>query len=38
MKSGLKGSVAADTAIVEGKILNGADSVDSLQKWVETIL
>ncbi len=36
--AGLKGSVAADTAIVEGKILNGANSVDSLRKWVETIL
>lgn len=34
----LKASVAADTVIVEGKILNGANSVDSLQKWVETIL
>ncbi len=28
----------AYTAIVEGKILNGANSVDSLRKWVETIL
>ncbi len=36
--AGLKGSVAADTAIVEGKILNGANSVDNLRKWVETIL
>ena len=36
--AGLKASVAADTAIVEEKILNGANSVDSLQKWVETIL
>lgn len=36
--AGLKASVAADTAIVEGKILNGANRVDSLQKWVETIL
>ena len=34
----LKTSVAADTAIVEGKILNEANSVNSLQKWVETIL
>lgn len=33
--AGLKRSVAA---IVEGKILNGSNSVDSLQKWVETIL
>lgn len=36
--AGLRDSVAADTVIVEGKILNGANSVDSLQKWVETIL
>ncbi len=36
--AGLKGSVAADTVIVEGKILNGTNSVDSLRKWVETIL
>ncbi len=34
----LKASVAADTVIVEGKILNGANSVDDLRKWVETIL
>ncbi len=34
----LKGSVAADTVIVEGKILNGTNSADSLRKWVETIL
>ncbi len=36
--AGLKGSVAADTTIVEGKLLNGANSADSLRKWVETIL
>lgn len=36
--AGLGGSVAADTVIVEGKILNGANSVDDLRKWVETIL
>lgn len=36
--AGLKSSVAADAAIVEGKILNGANSADSLQKWGETIL
>ncbi len=35
--AGLKDSVAADTVIVEGKILNGANSVDDLRKWVETI-
>lgn len=34
----LKASVEAGTAIVEGKILNEANSVNSLQKWVETIL
>ncbi len=34
----LKGSVAADTVIVEGKILNGTNSADSLRKWVETFL
>ncbi len=36
--AGLKGSVAADTAIVEGKILNGANSVDDLRRWAETIM
>lgn len=36
--AGLKDSVAADTVIVDGKILNGANSVDDLRKWVETIL
>ncbi len=36
--AGLKSSVTADTAIVEGKILNGTNSVDDLRKWVETIL
>ncbi len=36
--AGLKDSVAADTVIVEGKILNGANSADDLRKWVETIL
>ncbi len=36
--AGLKVSVAADTVIVEGKLLNGANSADSLRKWVETIL
>lgn len=34
----LRDSVASDTVIVEGKILNGANSVDDLRKWVETIL
>ncbi len=36
--AGLKDSVAADTSIVEGKILNGTNSVNDLRKWVETIL
>ncbi len=36
--AGLKGSVAADTVIVEGKLLNGANSVADLRKWVETVL
>lgn len=36
--AGLKRSVAADAAIVEGKILDGVNSTDSLRKWVETIL
>lgn len=36
--AGLGTSVAADAVIVEGKILNGANSMGSLQKWVETIL
>lgn len=36
--AGLKSSVAADVAVVEGKLLNGSNSVDSLLKWVETIL
>ncbi len=36
--AGLKSSVTADTTIVEGKILNGTNSVDDLRKWVETIL
>lgn len=36
--AGLKSSVAADTTIVEGKLLNGKSSVDDLQKWVESVL
>ncbi len=36
--AGLKGSAAADTVIVEGKLLNGANSVADLRKWVETVL
>lgn len=32
---GLKGSVSADTEIVEGKLLNGKLSETELKKWVE---
>lgn len=32
---GLKGSVSADTEIVEGKLLNGKLSENELKKWVE---
>ncbi len=35
---GLKGSVAADTMIVEGKLLNGNSSAADLKKWLETVL
>ncbi len=35
--AGLKPSVAADTTIVEGKVLNGA-SAASLKRWVSSIL
>ena len=34
----LKGSVAADTVIVEGRLLNGSNSADDLQKWVDSVL
>ncbi len=36
--AGLKPSVAADTTIVEGKLLNGAQSADSLKSWVSSVL
>lgn len=36
--AGLKTSVAADTAIVEGKIMNGTQTEASLKSWVSTIL
>ena len=36
--AGLKGSVSADAAIVEGKLLNGQNSAADLKKWVETML
>lgn len=35
---GLKDSVAADTMIVEGKLLNRNSSVADLEKWLETVL
>ena len=35
---GLKGSVASDTIITEGKLLNGGGSVADLQKWVQSII
>ncbi len=34
----LKPSVAADTTIVEGKLLNGAQTAASLKSWVSSIL
>lgn len=34
---GLKGSVSADTEIVEGKLLNGKLSENELKKWVESL-
>ena len=34
---GLKGSVAADTVIVEGRMLNGSLSADELKAWVDTL-
>lgn len=35
--AGLKDSVAADTIIIEGRLLNGGNSVDDLRKWVDTL-
>ena len=35
---GLKPSVAADTVITEGKVLNGRQTVASLKTWAKTIL
>ena len=34
----LKESVAKDTEIIEGKLLNDRQTTDGLQKWLETIL
>ena len=36
--TGLKHSVAADTVIVEGKLLNGRQTAASLKAWAETVL
>ena len=36
--AGLKPSVAADTVIVEGKVLNGRQTAESLKAWAETVL
>jgi len=36
--AGLNNSVAADTAIVEGKIMNGTQTEAGLKSWVSTIL
>lgn len=36
--AGLKPSVAADTVIAEGKVINGRQTADSLKAWVETVL
>lgn len=35
--AGLKGSVAPDTMIIEGKLLNGNAFNDALKKWVESL-
>ncbi len=36
--AGLKPSVAADTTIVEGKLLNGAQTAAGLKSWVSSVL
>lgn len=36
--AGLKASVAANTTIIEGKLLNGAQNAASLKNWVSSIL
>ncbi len=36
--AGLKPSVAADTVITEGKVLNGQQTAESLKAWAETVL
>ena len=35
--AGLKGSVSADTQIIEGRMLNGKLSESELKKWVESL-
>lgn len=35
--AGLKGSVAADTTIVEGKLLNGRQSAEDLKAWTDSL-
>lgn len=35
--AGLKESVASDTAIIEGKLLNGRQSVEDLKAWVDSL-
>lgn len=35
---GLKPSVAADTVITEGKMLNGRHTASSLKAWVQTVI
>ena len=36
--AGLKPSVAANTVIIEGKVLNGRQTAASLKAWAETVL
>ncbi len=36
--AGLRDSVAADTALVEGKLLNGVPSAEKLRAWARTVL
>lgn len=35
---GLKKSVATDTVILKGKLLNGRNSADDLKRWVQEVL
>lgn len=36
--AGLQGSVAADTTIIEGKLLNGVPSAERLKDWAESLI